>query len=216
MTVNIQALKDAPVYLDPYPHLVVPNFLTREQVAEIVADYPQLDMADLFLPEAAPYGPAFERLLDDMQGPEIRAIVGEKLGVDLEGRPALATVRSCCQAKDGRIHPDAKFKLATMLLYLNEPWAPQGGRLRILRSGTNIEDYAAEVSPEGGTLVVFKVQPDSWHGHKPFVGPRRYLMINYCEDQELLESEAARHRLSGHVKKFQRLFGIGKIPTPVQ
>ena len=125
----------------------------------------------------------------------------------------MATVRSCCQGKDGRIHPDSSFKLATILLYLNEPWAPQGGRLRILRSGTDLEDYSAEVPPEGGLLICFKVQPNSWHGHHPYVGPRRYLMINYCGDEALRDAEASRHRLSGRVKKLGRAFGFGRIPA---
>jgi SM-20-related protein len=72
----------------------------------------------------------------------------------------MVTVRSNCQAKDGRIHADATFKLATLLLYLNEPWSPQGGRLRGRRSATDMEDYAAEVAPEGGLLFCFKVQPN--------------------------------------------------------
>ena len=38
----------------------------------------------------------------------------------------------------------------------HEPWAAQGGRLRV--SGTDIEDYAAEVPPDGGLLFCFRVQ----------------------------------------------------------
>lgn len=212
MTVNFEAFKNTPTETDPYPHLVVRNFLSPENVTAAIRDFPKLDMAGLFLPEAAPYGPAFQRLLDDLEGPEMRRLVGEKLGLDLTGKPTLVTVRSCAQAKDGRIHSDAHFKLATLLLYLNEPWAPDGGRLRILRNGHDIEDYKSEVPPEGGCLVCFKVQPDSWHGHKPFVGPRRYIMVNYCQTQEQRDSEAARHRFSGRVKKFKRLFGVGKTP----
>jgi SM-20-related protein len=213
MITNCQALAEATVETQPYPHLVVPGFLRADDVRRAIEDFPRLDMAGLFLAEATQYGPFFGRLLEEMQGAEIRATFGRKLGIDLAGRPTLATVRSCCQAKDGRIHPDSKFKLATILLYLNEPWAPQSGRLRILRSATNIEDYAAEVPPEGGLMVGFKVQPNSWHGHRPFVGLRRYLMINYCQDQAVRDSEAARHRLTGRVKKLKRIFGLGRIPT---
>jgi hypothetical protein len=166
----------------------------------------------LFLPEAAPYGPAFARLLEELEGPEVRKIMEEKLGIDLTGCPTMVTVRSNCQAKDGRIHADAKFKMATMLVYLNEDWVDQGGKLRVLRSGTNIENYVAEVAPTGGLAFIFRVQSNSWHGHKPFVGPRRYVMLNYCTDVEMRDREVARHRWSGRVKKFKRLFGVGHIP----
>ena len=98
-----------------------------------------------------------------------------------------------------------------MLLYLNEPWQDGGGRLRVLRSGTDLEDYAGEVPPNGGTLFCFKVQSNSWHGHKPHVGVRRYLMINYCTSEELRNKEWTRHLWSGRLKKLKRIFGIGKI-----
>jgi hypothetical protein len=38
-------------------------------------------------------------------------------------------------------------------------------------------------------------------------------MINYCQDQAVRDSEAARHRLTGRVKKLKRIFGLGRIPT---
>jgi SM-20-related protein len=211
MITNLAALDGATVETQPYPYVVVPDLLDRAALRRVIDDFPRLDMAGLFLAEATRYGPCFGQLLDEMQGEKMRAILGAKLGIDLTGRPTLATLRSCCQAKDGRIHPDSKFKLATILLYLNEPWAPQSGRLRILRSATNIEDYAAEVPPTGGLMVGFKVQNDSWHGHRPFVGQRRYLMINYCQDQAVRDSEAARHRMTGRVKRFTRLFGLGRV-----
>lgn len=208
---NYQAFRAAQVHTEPFPYVVVPEFLSAENVAEAIKDFPKIDMGGLFLPEFAPYGPAFAKLLNDLEGPELRKIVEEKLAIDLSGRPTMITVRGNCQAKDGRIHADATFKLATLLLYLNEPWVAQGGRLRVLRSSTDIEAYAAEVPPVGGLLFCFRVQGNSWHGHKPFVGLRRYVMLNYCSDIASRDQEVARHRLSGRVKRFKRLFGVGKI-----
>ncbi len=212
MPIDFAAFNREPTRLDPYPHVVAQGFLPRADVEAAIRDFPKLDMAGLFLPEAAPYGPAFGKLLAELEGPDMRAAVEEKLGIDLTDRPTLITVRSCCQGRDGQIHADSKFKLATVLLYLNEPWGPQGGRLRVLRSGTNLEDYVSEVPPEGGSVICFRVQPNSWHGHKPFIGPRRYVMLNYCMDERVRDSEAARHRMSGRVKKIARLFGIGRVP----
>lgn len=212
---NLEAFRAATVQTDPYPYCVTPGFLAADNVAAVIRDFPRLDMGGLFLPEAAPYGASFARLLSAIGGPEMRALVGDKLGIDLTGRPTMITIRGCCQPRDGRIHADAKFKLATVLLYLNEPWAPQGGRLRVLRSGNDIEDYVAEVPPEGGLMVCFRVQPNSWHGHKPYVGARRYLMLNYCADEASRNAEVGRHRLSGRIKKLKRLFGVGRVDEAV-
>lgn len=210
---NCRAFRAAPVEAEPFPHVVVPGFLSADDVAATIGDFPRIDMGGLFVPEAAPYGSAFAQLLKELEGPEVRQIVEDKLDIDLGGRPTMVTLRSRCQAKDGRIHADATFKLATLLLYLNEPWLAQGGRLRVLRSATDIEDYAAEVPPQGGLLFCFRVQANSWHGHKPFVGLRRYVMLNYCRDIASRDQEVARHRLSGRVKRFKRLFGFGQIPA---
>ena len=205
MLVDLDALRRTPLNERPYPHLVVKDFLPPEKLSDAIRDFPTLEVGGLFLPEAAEIGESVKEIIAELESAAMRAAVGKKLGLDLSDRPTLVTLRNRCNARDGRIHPDSKFKLATLLLYLNEPWAVDGGRLRILNSGDNLEDYAAEVPPNGGTLVCFKVQPNSWHGHKPFVGPRRYIMVNYCQDQTVRDSEAARHRLSTRVKKVRRL-----------
>lgn len=206
------ALRSSLVSAEPFPHFVTPHALSSGDVDQAIRHFPRIDMGGLFLPESFPYGRAFAKLLKELEGPQVRRIVEEKLGLDLEGRPTMITLRGNCQARDGRIHADATFKLATVLLYLNESWADMGGRLRVLRSGSDIEDYAAEVAPEGGLAFCFKVQPNSWHGHKPFIGRRRYVMLNYCVDQESRDREIARHRWSNRVKKVERLFRIGRIP----
>jgi hypothetical protein len=211
---DCEALRASAVATDPFPHFVAPAVLSRRDVDAAIRHFPKIDMGGLFLPESFPCGPALTKLLKELEGPRVRRIVEEKLGIDLEDRPTMITLRGNCSAKDGRIHAGATFKLATLLLYLNEEWADTGGRLRVLRSGTDIEDYAAEVSPEGGLAFCFRVQPNSWHGHKPFVGSRRCVMLNYCTDKETRDREVARHRWSNRVKKVERLLGIGKIPQP--
>ncbi|MDE3117244.1 MAG: 2OG-Fe(II) oxygenase [Pseudomonadota bacterium] len=213
MLVDLDTFQQTPLSEKPYPHLVVRNFLPPNRLSAAIRDFPTLEVGGLFLPEAAEIGQSVTEIIAELESDAMRAAVGEKLGLDLSDRPTLVTLRNRCNARDGRIHPDSKFKLATMLLYLNEPWAVDGGRLRILNSGSDLEDYAAEVPPNGGTLVCFKVQPNSWHGHKPFVGPRRYIMVNYCQDEAVRDSEAARHRLSTRVKKVRRLFAGADAQT---
>ncbi len=89
----------------------------------------------------------------------------------------------------------------TVLLYLNENWQQPGGRLRILKNGTNVEDYVAEVPPDNGTLLVFKRSDNSWHGHHPFEGPRRSLQMNWMTSEGSKGFHAIRHKLSAAVKK---------------
>src|SRR3546814_8941390 len=76
-----------------------------------------------------------------------------------------------------------------------------GGRLRLLRSQDDIEDYAAEVPPREGSMVAFRCTEDAWHGHKPYEGSRRSIQLNWVVDGAYLRKEQRRHRLSAFLKK---------------
>lgn len=209
---RFSVVSETPVVTDPYPYQIVPHALASQDLHEVIRDFPKLDMGGLFLPEAIQYGPKFAQLLEELQSSAFRQILGKKFGVDLMTAPVLTTVRGCSRAKDGRIHTDAKFKSVSVLLYLNDEWSSEGGRLRVLRSPDDIEDYATEVPPDEATLFSFLVTPNCWHGHKPYIGVRRNIMLNYCTDGRLWERETKRHRMSGRVKNFKRMLGIGRVP----
>ena len=207
---NLPALQAATLSQDPYPYVILPDFVSQEALAEISRDFPEIDMAGLFPPSTLKYGPAFKQLVAEFEGPALRKAIGEKFGVDLTGKPTFLTVRTHARARDGQIHKDSRFKLITVLLYLNESWASDGGRLRVLRSPTDIEDYAAEVPPDGGSCFIFRCTDNGWHGHKPFQGARRCIQMNYVVNEEMRDRELRRHSFSARMKKLGRLVGIGR------
>jgi hypothetical protein len=84
---------------------------------------------------------------------------------------------------------------------MNPRWENEGGRLRILRSETDIEDAVAEVSPTVGTLLVFRRCDSSYHGHLPFDGPRKVIQMNWVLDEKTVAREAKRHRASAAMKR---------------
>ncbi len=91
-----------------------------------------------------------------------------------------------------------------MLLYLNpegESWREHQGCLRLVRGPDDIEDFAVEVPPVNGTLLVFPNGPTTWHGHKQFVGQRYSIQLNYMTTDQSARSELRRHRLSAVVKR---------------
>ena len=117
-----------------------------------------------------------------LEGPELRAAIAEKFGLDLSDAPTMLTLRGWTREKDGRIHCDSTAKRVTVLLYLNpegESWREHQGCLRLLRGPDDIEDFAVEVPPVNGTLLVFPNGPTTWHGHKQFVGQRYSIQLNY-------------------------------------
>lgn len=208
--IDLNAISGASVAREPFPFFAAGNVLNGDDLEAIRADFPKIEKPGIFPLSSLEYGPAFGKLVDDIRSPELAAAVGKKFGVDLTGLPLMITVRGQAQAKDGRIHTDTKDKVVTCLLYLNETWDDGGGRLRMLRGPDDLEDFAAEIPPNGGTFASFKVGPRSYHGHKPFVGQRRYVMFNWVQSDAALNRQLGRHKLSALVKKAIPFFYKGK------
>jgi hypothetical protein len=207
---DLAAFRATPLTPRPFPHLVVPGFLQPEALGAIHADYPRIDQPGSFPAESLTFGPAFRSLLEALQGPEMRRAFEEKFALDLRGRPTMVTVRGRCGRKDGGIHTDAVTKIITVLLYLNPTWEEPGGRLRLLRSPDDIEDVILEVPPLEGTLLAFRRSANSWHGHRPFVGPRRVVQLNWVTSAGVRRRELARHRLSAWAKRLLARFSGGR------
>jgi hypothetical protein len=140
-------------------------------------------------------------VIEELDGPAFEAAIEEKFHVELDGRPKMYSLRGYTRAKDGQIHTDSKDKIITVLLYLNENWQQPGGRLRILRNGHDVDNYAAEVAPDNGTLLIFKRSDSSWHGHHPFEGQRRSLQMNWMTSEGTKGFHRFRHKITAAFKK---------------
>ena len=198
---NIDKLKAAKLETEPYAYTIVPGFLSPETVKGINATYPKIEKGGSYPIESLEANMAIKEVIDELDRAEFEVAIAEKFGVDLEGRPKMYSLRGYTRAKDGQIHTDSKDKIITVLLYLNECWQQPGGRLRILKNGHDVDDYAAEVPPDNGTLLVFKRSDTSWHGHHPFEGPRRSLQMNWMTSEGSLGWHKVRHTISAAVKK---------------
>jgi len=197
---DLAAFQATPLVREPFDYLVVPQFIRPAALAAIHRDYPRVDSPGSFPVAQLAYGPAFHRLLEGLEGPAMHAAFAAKFGIDLDGRPTTITVRGRSGTKDGNIHTDAVTKLITVLIYMNPQWEDSGGRLRLLRSPDDIEDVIVEVPPIEGTLLAFRRSDNSYHGHKPFIGPRRVIQLNWVTDARTAWREMLRHRFSAWIK----------------
>lgn len=191
---DLDTFRATPLNREPYDFLCVPGFIRAEHLAAINRDYPQVDKPGSIPLDVYPHGSAFAAFIEELRGPDMRQAFSEKFGLDLSPYPTMFTVRGQCRATDGKIHTDSASKIITVLIYMNPPWEASGGRLRVLRS-PNLEDYAAEVPPEAGTLLCFRRSDHSWHGHPPFEGPRRAIQMNWVKGGAYVWQEQWRHRL---------------------
>jgi SM-20-related protein len=198
---ELQKLKAARVETQPYAYTIVPGFLGPDSVKRINATYPKIDKGGSYPIESLETGMTIKEVIEELDSPAFEALIAEKFGVALAGRPKMYSLRGYTRSKDGQIHTDSKDKIITVLLYLNENWQHAGGKLRLLKNGHNVDDYVAEVPPDNGTLLVFKRAENSWHGHHPFDGPRRSLQMNWMTSESSKGFHAIRHKISAAVKK---------------
>ena len=197
-------LDAAPVSADPFAHVVVEGFVPQPGLSEVVADLPDMRRGGSFPTGGLRLGPAGRTLMAELEGSRFRDAVAAKFGLDLADAPTMVTLRGQSREKDGRIHTDSAAKQVTVLLYLNpqrESWERREGCLRLLRDGADLENFAVEVPPVDGTLLVFPNGPTTWHGHRQFIGQRYVVQMNYMTNDGKARSELRRHRVSAFMKR---------------
>jgi len=200
---DYERLRATPVATDPFPHLVVERFVPAAALAAVCADLPVMARRGSFPIASLTLGVQARALMAELEGPRFREAIAERLGLDLGEAPTMVTLRGQSTNRDGQIHCDSTAKRVTVLLYLNPEtaaWGQHEGCLRLLRS-RDLEDFAVEVPPVNGTLLVFPNSANAWHGHKTFIGPRYVVQLNYMTNDAAARSELRRHRLSAFVKR---------------
>ena len=182
----------------PYFHVenALSNFLDS---SDLVKDFPDIDSGGSFPSDNLKEGD-IKKLVEELEGDEFKAILENKLGVDLKAAEVITTLRGFSRFKDGKIHTDSQSKIVTVLLYLNKNWDNEIGNLRLLKKNNDLDNYIQEISSEYGNLVAFKVTDNCWHGFMPFEGKRLSIQLNYIYPKSL-NMHKIRHKLSSSIKK---------------
>jgi SM-20-related protein len=204
---NLDAVKAGKVSTEPYRYVICERVLDADAATAIRRDFPETTSVGFLNSTDLTREGAYAALLDDLESPELAAVLSEKLDLDLSKAGRLITVRRWSRKTDGRIHTDSQRKISTFLVYLNETWsAADSGAFRVLRGEKDFEDYVAEVPPIQGNAVGFKRADHSWHGHKPFEGERLVVQLTYLQDAEAAEHKRRAAGIQGFMKKlFERV-----------
>ena len=182
----------------PYFHVenALSNFLNS---SDLVKDFPDIDSGGSFPSDNLKEGD-IKKLVEELEGDQFKAILENKLGVNLKDAEVITTLRGFSRFKDGKIHTDSQSKIVTVLLYLNKNWDNEIGNLRLLKKNNDLDNYIQEISSEYGNLVAFKVTDNCWHGFMPFEGKRLSIQLNYIYPKSL-NMHKIRHKLSASFKK---------------
>jgi SM-20-related protein len=199
---DLERVRCAELNTRPFDYIIASNFIRPEWENRLITDFPHIEKGGSFPLSSVKMGADFSQLIDALNHVHFRRAVEEKFSVKLEGRPTIFTVRGYCRRADGKVHTDSESKIITVLLYMNPSWANQGGRLRLLNRA-NINDVATEVSPDVGTLLIFRRCDHSYHGHLPFEGERKVIQMNWVTEQKYADREFKRHKWTAMMKRFR-------------
>jgi hypothetical protein len=185
----------------PFTYMIVPGFLKSASLRAVNATFPMIGKGGSFPLESVDAKAVIKDVINELDGPEFEAAISEKFSVALSGKPKMYSLRGNVRNKDGQIHTDSRDKIITVLLYLNERWPHPEARLRLLFNDHDLDNYAAEIAPEEGNLLVFRRAENSWHGHSAFEGERRSLQMNWMTSDASRGFHALRHKLSAAIKR---------------
>jgi hypothetical protein len=207
---------------DPYPHIVIDDFLKPEAAKAALAEFPPLDPErwnnyihvnerKFSHTDPATWGPTLQRVLEELNSPRFVQLVGNLLGVDdLIADPSLEGGGLHQSTKGGFLNIHADFTVhphhrnwqrrANIILYLNEDWKPEyGGDLELW--STDMKKCVRKVSPVANRAVIFTTDATSFHGHpEPMPCPegvaRRSLALYYfsVEEDPMVRSTEYRSR----------------------
>lgn len=201
---DLNAIDAARVKTSPYPYFTVDRVINGLALPAVLGAFPNIEMGGSYNLEDVEISRDFQQFLDSLDSVEFRQRIHDKLGVDVTDRPMMMTLRGVSRKKDGRIHTDSKTKLVTVLIYLNEVWPAETGRLRVLNSAEDLNDYAEEIAPGPGTMIAFKITDNCWHGYPSFEGTRRSIQINFLASEQANRKHRFFHGLSAKLKSWRR------------
>jgi len=200
--IDFEKLRAATLNEKPFRYLIAHSTIRPQWEDRLISGFPGLHKGGSFPLSTVKVENDFRGLIEEMESHEFRDFVEEKFSLRLSDRPTMFTVRGHCRLADGTIHTDTQSKIITVLLYMNPRWAVDGGRLRILNQGTDINDFAAELEPTIGTMLIFQRCDHSFHGHLPFEGERKVIQMNWVTEQRVVDRESNRHKWSAFIKRF--------------
>ena len=198
--IDFNKLQSVEVDKTHYPFFALDNCLIDNPSSTALArDFPDIESGGSIPPSSIDLEESIKKLISDLESQEMKTILEEKLNVDLSNAEIVTTLRGYSRKKDGKIHTDSKSKIITLLLYLNESWEYETGKLRMLKNGENLDDFIKEIPATLGSVVAFKVTENCFHGFLPFEGKRQSIQMNYVYRKNA-KTHKLRHFLSSLFK----------------
>jgi Rps23 Pro-64 3,4-dihydroxylase Tpa1-like proline 4-hydroxylase len=169
---------------DPFPHIVIDDFLEADLLRGVLGDFPSSEGKQFF-------DRAQERLKFQYQPGEVSSALVRNLFAELNGRAFIGFLQKLTgidglipdpyfeggglheTKRGGHLGVHADFNIhdrlklerrLNLLIYLNEDWDESyGGQLELWNK--DMSECAARIKPIFGRAVIFSTALDSFHGH---------------------------------------------------
>ena len=197
--INIDLINNTPLKTQPFPYFSIEQSMLAEKLTDLIQDFPTITRGGSFNKEDLDLSANYEALHNALDSQDFRQALSEKFDVDVTDSPLMLTYRGFSRTKDGRVHTDSKTKLLTILIYFNDGWSAETGKLRILNSD-DMNDIAEEVNPTAGCMIAFKVTDNCWHGYPSFEGTRNAIQVNFLASEAASKKHKFFHKLSAKLK----------------
>lgn len=178
---------------EPFPHLVLDDFLTDSEGKRLASDFPGIDRPDwdhwntphedkFTLPDITALTEHTRRFLGELNSPEYVSFLENLTGIpDLLPDPQYFAAGATQVLSGGRlgIHSDftrhlqsGHYRRVTTILYLNTDWRSEyGGELEFWSH--DMKRCVQRISPLFNRCVIFPTIPEALHGHpEPYRCPR--------------------------------------------
>lgn len=197
--INIDLINTTPLKMEPFPYFTIEQSMLDKELVGLIQNFPIINSGGSFNKEDLELSEHYHSLHDSLDSEPFRQALSEKFKVNVITSPIMLTYRGFSRTKDGRVHTDSKTKLLTILIYFNDGWAIESGKLRILNSD-DINDIAEEVNPTAGSMVAFKVTDNCWHGYPSFEGTRNAIQVNFLANEAASKKHKFFHKISAKLK----------------
>ncbi|MBT3504266.1 MAG: 2OG-Fe(II) oxygenase [Piscirickettsiaceae bacterium] len=197
--INIDLLNKTPLKTEPFPYFSIEQSMLEDKLPQLIKEFPSIARGGSFNKEDLELSDNYEALHQALDSVDFRQALSEKFNVNVMTSPIMLTYRGFSRSKDGRVHTDSKTKLLTILIYFNEDWTAETGKLRILNSD-NMDDIAEEVNPTAGCMIAFKVTDNCWHGYPSFEGTRNAIQVNFLASEAASKKHKFFHKMSAKLK----------------
>ena len=123
-------------------------------------------------------GKEWKAFIEEIHSAAYREAIEKVTGLSLSSYQVGIGLRHLSKLSHGSPHADVPRKKVTHLIYFNNEWPHETGRLRLLRS-KNLNDVHDIITPLKGNGLIFVVSKNSFHGFEPFEGVRNAIQINF-------------------------------------